>query len=488
MAMTYRTTRVCILALGLAAVVAGGPAAGQNPQPGDRIARVESGLLTAAVAKGQPAMTIADRMKHYRVPGASVAVINNGVVEWARGYGVTDAGGGTRVTADTLFQAASISKPVAVMGMLALVEQGTLKLDDDINLALKSWKLPDNDFTKDNRVTLRRLSSHSAGTTVHGFRGYAAGEPVPTTVQVLDGVKPANSVAVRVDLAPGSQWRYSGGGITVMQLLMADVTGKSFPALMSELVLSKIGMTHSTYEQPLPAARVAHAAAGHLATGAAIAGKWHTHPEMAAAGLWTTAGDLAAFAVELQRAHAGKSQRVLSQAMAGQMLTKQSGDYGLGIGLGGAGQAATFSHGGSNVGFKCILFAYVHTGQGAVVMTNGDRGNALASEILRSISREYGWPDHKAIEVVTVTVDPEILKTYAGTFQVSGQITIAVENGKLVVQTPTGERAEAFALSETEFQLSIQNIRITFIRNSQGAIDEVTVASPTGTARGKRVK
>ena len=367
-------------------------------QSTERIARVESGLLPAVVVKSEPAgRTIAERMKELNVPGLSIAVINNGAIEWAKGYGVVEAGSPTPVTAETLFQAASISKPVAAMGMLALVEQGKLNLDEDVNLKFKSWKVPENDFTKQNKVTLRRLSSHSAGTTVHGFRGYAEGEGVPTVVQILDGIKPANSAAVRVDLAPGSQWRYSGGGITAMQLLMTDVAAKPFPDLMKELVFDKLGMKSSTYDQPLTATSLSKAAAGHLRTGAVIAGKRHTYPEMAAAGLWTTPTDLATFAIELQRANAGKSGKVLSQAMVNQMLTKQAGDYGLGIGLGGSGQTATFSHGGSNVGFRCMLFAYVHTGQGAVVMTNGDQGGVLAGEILRSISREYGWPDYKVV-------------------------------------------------------------------------------------------
>ena len=222
------------------------------------------------------------------------------------------------------------------MGMLALVEQGKLTLDEDVNVKLKSWKVPDNDFTKEQKVTLRRLASHSAGLTVHGFRGYAKGEPVPTTVQVLDGEKPANSAPVRVDLLPGSRWRYSGGGITAMQLLMTEVTGKAFPALMQELVLSKIGMKNSTYEQPLPDGKAPQAATGHRGNGNQVTGKWHTYPEIAAAGLWTTPTDLAKFALEVQQAYAGKSRNVLSQAMTRQFLTKQSGEYGLGIGLGGA--------------------------------------------------------------------------------------------------------------------------------------------------------
>jgi CubicO group peptidase (beta-lactamase class C family) len=455
-----------------------------------RIARVEQGLLPAVVIKDQAAaMTIADRMKTYKVPGVSVAVINNGKIDWAKGYGVTEAGA-ARVTSETMFQAASISKPVAAMGALVLVEQGKLNLDDEVNANLKSWKVPDNEFTKERKVTLRRLASHSAGLTVHGFRGYAADEPVPTTVQVLDGQKPANSAPVRADILPGSRWRYSGGGITVMQLLMMDVTGKPFPALMRELVLDRIGMKNSTYEQPLPPARVAQASSGHRTTDELVKGKWHTYPEMAAAGLWTTPSDLAKFAIELQKAKAGNSKKVLSQAMANLMLTKQYERWGFGIGLDGEGKTANFSHGGSNEGFRCQLFAYVETGQGAVVMTNGDQGSPLAFEILRGIAREYGWPDYKPVERVPAKVNPEIFQAYVGEYDARGKITVTNENGKLfaVVAPMGGQKVELHPLSENEFFMTMENIRVVFNKDEQGLVNGITLHFAGGSFNGKKIK
>ena len=465
-------------------------AAIQNkPSVADRVARVENGLLPAVIVKDQAsAMPIAERMKYYKVPGVSVAVINDGKVEWAKGYGVTEVDGSTPVTADTMFQAASISKPVAAMGMLALVEKGLLNLDEDVNAKLKSWKVPDNDLTKDQKVTLRRLASHSAGLTVHGFRGYAPGEAVPSVIQILDGQKPANSAAVRVDLLPGSKWRYSGGGITVMQLLMTEATGKEFPALMRELVLDKIGMKNSTYEQPLPANKTAKAAMGHRASGEIVKGKFHTYPEMAAAGLWTTPTDLAKFAIEIQQSKAGKSNKVLSQAMIVQMLTKQSGDYGLGIGLGGEGNKASFSHGGSNEGFKCNLFAYSETGQGAVVMTNGDSGSQLAAEIFRSIAREYGWPDFKPTERVAGKVNPEVFKSYVGEYEINGKVVVTTENGKLYLQPPNSGKEELLAASETEFFLTSQNVRLLFKKDERGEVTGVTAYFGTQVLEGKKLK
>ena len=365
-----------------------------------RIARVESGLLPAFVVAGRPLpakpLSPADgRAEDVRVsasPSSTTAPI-----EWAKGYGVTETGTATPVTAQTLFQAASISKPVAALAALRLVEQGKLALDEDVNAKLASWKVPENDFTKTEKVTLRRLLSHSAGLTVHGFGGYAADAPVPTLVQVLDGAKPANSGAVRVDVVPGTIWRYSGGGYTVAQLLMTDVTGRPFPDLMAELVLKPVGMTDSTYEQPLPEARRGAAASGHTSDGKLLPGRYHTYPEMAAAGLWTTPTDLAKFLLEIERARRGKSA-VLSQALALEMTTAQKPGYGLGLSLDGFGKSASFGHGGSNEGFKCQMTAFFEGGRGAVIMTNGDQGGFLAGEILRAVAREYGWPAFKPVE------------------------------------------------------------------------------------------
>ncbi|HEY1341254.1 MAG TPA: serine hydrolase domain-containing protein [Bryobacteraceae bacterium] len=361
----------------------------------DRIQRVEQGLCPPVIVKGRPApkMSIADRLEFYHVPGVSIAVVNEGKLEWARGYGVTEEGG-KPVTADTLFQAASISKHVAAMAALHLVDEAKLALDEDVNLKLRTWKVPENEFTKTQKVTLRRLLNHSAGLTVHGFPGYAAGDPVPTLIELLDGKKPANTDPIRVDVVPGTIWRYSGGGYEVAQQLVIDVTGKPFPQLAREIVLGPLHMSHSTYEQPLPSRLESQAAAAHRANGALVPGRWHTYPEMAAAGLWTTPSDLTRVMIELQT----NGGHVLKPETRRQMLTKVLGDYGLGLALGETDGQKSFGHGGSNVGYQCDMFAYLDGGRGAVVMTNGDQGGRLAGEIMASIAIEYGWPDRRPRE------------------------------------------------------------------------------------------
>ncbi len=365
-----------------------------------KIQAIEADLLPLAAVHGETPspLSLEERMARYNVPGVSVAVINNFEIEWARGYGIVETGKTDPVTTETLFQAASISKPVAATAALRLVQEGRLDLDEDVNTWLRSWQVPENSYNEKEKVTLRRLVTHSAGLTVHGFRGYAQGEDVPTAVQVLSGTGPANSAPVHNDLVPGTRWRYSGGGYTVMQLLLEDITGQSFPDLLQTSVLTPMGMMQSTYDQPLPVNRRAMAATGHRPDGASVTGTWHTYPEMAAAGLWTTPSDLARFAIEIQRSHAGQSNAVLSMAMTQEMLTDQIGGYGLGPGVRGEGETLAFSHGGANEGFRCFLFAYAETGQGAVIMTNSDNGIQVARELLGSIARAYDWPDYQSEE------------------------------------------------------------------------------------------
>ncbi len=329
-------------------------------------------------------------MELYEVPGLSLAAIDDYKIAWTKAYGVTEIGGTTPVTTSTLFQAGSISKPVAATGALYLVEHGKLSLDEDVNQKLVSWKVPENEFTKDQKVTLRRLMSHSAGLTVHGFPGYDVEEPVPRLVQIFNGEKPANTKPIRVDFVPGTKVRYSGGGVTIEQQLMIDVTGKPFPQLMRQIVFDKIGMTDSTYEQPLRPARASMAASGTYTSGKPVHGKWHIYPEMAAAGLWTTPTDLAKFAIEIALSKQGKSNRVLSQAMTRQMLTPQIEDVGLGFFI-DKQNPDQFGHGGADEGLRAMLVMFADAGKGAAIMANSDNGINLGNWLMQSIAREYGW-------------------------------------------------------------------------------------------------
>jgi CubicO group peptidase (beta-lactamase class C family) len=464
-----------------------------DPALAARIARIESGLLPAVVIKGQPpqSMTIADRMAHHKVPGASVAFFDHGQIIWTRAYGLADVAAKKPVTRDTLFQAASISKPVAALAALRLVEDGKLNLDEDVNVKLVTWKIPENALTAKEKVTIRRILSHSAGLTVHGFPGYASGEPIPTAVQILNGEKPANTDPIRVDVVPGTLWRYSGGGFVVLETLLSDVTGKPFPQIMSELVLRPAGMTHSTYEQPLPKNRAQEAATPYRSNGEPVKGGAHTYPEMAAVGLWTTPSDLARMAIEVQNEYTGKSSKILSQGMARQMLTRQVGVWGLGFGLESAGDKPHFVHGGANEGFRCNIDTYTDAGQGFAVMTNSDSGGELTEEIFRAVAREYGWPDYHPAEHVLIKINPATLATYPGTYEIPsvGKLTISMKpTGLFVEAEPFGpEPQELLPESSTQFFVLSGDITFTFDKDAQGTVTGLTLHAGMQTFEAKKI-
>ena len=437
----------------------------------------------AAVLLPGPADSSADavddviraEMRKRQIPGLSLAIIDHGQIVKAKGYGVTERGEESPVTPSTLFQAGSISKPVSAMGALRLVEQGKLELDQDVNARLVTWKVPENEFTKEKKVCLRGLLSHTAGLTVHGFPGYSVDGPVATLVQVLDGAKPANTPPIRVDIAPGSRWRYSGGGYSVMQQLVIDVTGKPFPLFMSEAVLEPLGMKESTFEQPLPAEKARLTASGHDSDRSVVKGRWHIYPEMAAAGLWTTASDLARFAIGLQQAATGRSAQVLSQQMARRMLTEEKDGYGLGVGVEGTGTALRFGHGGRDAGFDARLTAFAETGQGAVIMININDNSRMMSRILDVVAREYRWPGHSTFSPSgrpVAQIGEAKLKARTGRYEFANNqmLTFAAEQGRLVTVVDGLTDEEFVPESEDRFYSPHRDIRIAFLKDDGGEI------------------
>ncbi|HEX2121902.1 MAG TPA: serine hydrolase [Thermoanaerobaculia bacterium] len=426
-------------------------------------------LLPATRVEGRtyaPA-TVEQRMREHGVPAVSIAVIENGRVAWARSYGLADVGEGRKATTQTLFQAASISKPVAATAALTLVDDRLLALDADVNAKLRSWKVPPHRF--DEKVTLRRLVSHTAGLTVHGFPGYAPAGAVPTAVQILDGIAPANTKAVRVDVAPGSQWRYSGGGYVVLQTLLSDATGKPFPQLMRERVFGPAAMRTSTVEQPLPPALRELAATAYRGDGKAIEGKHHLYPEMAAAGLWTTPSELAQWVLALDD--------LLAPATLKEMFTTQEkGSFGLGVALRGRGDDLEVSHGGSNEGFRGMLVYYPRRGSGVVVMTNSDNGSFVASQVVNALARYFRWPGYGLNTIEPIDVPSAKLQEYTGRYPFRGapyEAVIAFEKGRLFMDS-FGNRQEIVPVDTDEFE-SVEGGRIEFERDTNGRVTTLSL-------------
>jgi CubicO group peptidase (beta-lactamase class C family) len=420
-------------------------------------AAIEHHLRYAVKIDGQPdsALDLLDRMRSYHVPGVSIAVIDHYRVVFAKGYGVKAFGGTTPVDSTSLFLAGSISKPIFTSGFLRLVEDRGISLDSNVNTLLTSWHLPDSRFTAHDKVTLRRILTHSAGLTVWGFPGYALDAPVPTVPQLLDGLPPANTPAVRNDTTPGARWLYSGGGITIAQLVATDVSKEPFPALLERLMLRPAGMTRSTYENPLPIERRGEAVSGHEQIDTPVPGGFHVYPEMAAAGLWTTPSDLARWAIALSHSYRGEPGGVLSTSMAKQMVSKQvhqrppygTGYWGLGVAVGGDGDSLSFSHNGRDEGFVADMFMQPNRGQGLVVMMNGVNGS-LMTEIERAFAEEYGFGAPQRITRKTVVLADAKLGEYAGHYM----RIVKTDTTRLEVRAAAGGR---LAVAESGARRSI---------------------------------
>ncbi len=365
---------------------------GQVTDQAAMIARIEAPQTPAR--GGYDAYSLKELMNRLGVPGVSVAVIRDFTIHWAKAHGIADVSTSVPVDTDTIFQAASISKPVAAMGVLRAAQDGKLDLDDDVNAILRSWRVPKSEHTAKQPVTPRALLSHTSGADDgFGFPGYTRAAQLPTLVQILNGEKPSNVGPVLFARPPFSGYKYSGGAVTVMQLAMTDVYGRPYPELLQELVLRPLGMTRSGYDQPLTPERDKNAARAHSAAGRAMPdGKWHVYPELAAAGLWTTPADLATFAIEIQLSLQGKSNKVLSREMVRQMVLPVGvGPFGVGLTIAKSGEGWYFSHGGSNWGFCGDLTAHVVKGYGVAIMTNGDRGSTLIEELKGRVANAYNW-------------------------------------------------------------------------------------------------
>lgn len=355
-------------------------------------AAIAIGILASSARADSIDETVAAVMAKHKIPGLSLAIVDGGKIVQSRAYGVVIAGSHEPVRPDTLFMAGSISKPVTALGALRLVDAGKLSLDSDVNATLRTWRVPENEFTRREKVTVRRLLSHTSGIVETNFSGYAPDVPLPTVEQILDGAKPANSRPVQVIAVPGGEWRYSGSGYVVLQQLMMDVTNEAFSDYMRRAVFEPLGMRNSTIAQPLPAELVARAATGHDDEGRPLVGRWRVYPESSAAGIWTTPSDLARFIIGVQEALRGdRSDPVLSTQLSRAMLTRERQDDGLGFFLKGWGQTQRFRHRGRVEGFEAAFEGYCRTGQGAVIMINANDYEEGKDVVMAAIANAYHW-------------------------------------------------------------------------------------------------
>jgi CubicO group peptidase (beta-lactamase class C family) len=442
-----------------------------------KIKQVENNLSGwVKILDSSSGLNLHTEMQKRKVHGVSIAVINNYKLEWARGYGWADTTDHRPVTTETLFQAASISKSLNAMGVLKLADQKKIDLHQDINTWLRSWKFPEDSFTRKQKITVAHLLSHTAGLSVHGFPGYEWNDSLPTDNQILDGQRPANTQAVRSIFEPGKRLKYSGGGTTITKKIIIDVTNDSYDNYMHKQVLEPMGMVRSFYTQPPPPGAFPYLATAYYRNGNPVKSKFHLYPEQAAAGLWTNPSDLAKFIIEVQLSLQGKSNKVLSKEMTTLMVTPYiDRSAALGVFINEKGEQKYFQHGGANEGFRCLYFGSLENGNGVVVMTNSE--DNIMEEIVNSVATVYQWKDFHTVVKKPVAVPADTLQAYVGQYQL-GETTVTITKEANTLYITDKPANPAFRMYFTDNRSSFvreEPAEIQFLKNSEGKVDALSL-------------
>lgn len=476
-----------------------------------RIVAVESSLPSVTSGDTTIQLSLDDWMNVLGVPGVSIAVIDDYRIVWAKGYGTMEAGEpGAQVSPSTLFQAASIAKPIAALALLHHTNNGAFDLDADIRATMRSWKLPAGGADSGTTITLRQLLSHTAGIRADGFIGYERGTPIPSTLQILNGVEPALNAGAVVDRRPGEAVAYSGLGYTMIELALVDRLGQSFERIVDEAVFRPLGMRNSTFAQELPERVAGRVARGHFASGAPLNGGWQVYPELAAAGLWTTPTDLAKLAIETAQSWMGRSERILTTETTRQMLAPQGERMGLGFVVRSDDSLGFFSHSGGNQGYRAHMEMLASVGKGVVVMTNSDVGHPLSALITLAVAKNYAWPDsaerrlsNASARLLTeqiagvgairtrVSIDGALLARYAGRYELAPgfHFIIAADTARsrLIVRLGEQGRVPAYPASDTDFFFEAVDAWIGFVTDSAGRASALLLRQGGRTQEARRL-
>lgn len=446
-----------------------------NQETEDKIKQVENNLSGwVQIEDSVNTWTLQQRMGHYKIRGLSIAVVHNGKIEWARGYGLADTATQKPVTTQTLFQAGSISKSLNAVGVLKLVQEKKLDLYTDINTYLRSWKFPYDSLSKGKKITIANLLSHTAGLSVHGFPGYDRNDTIPTLPEVLDGKPPANTEPVRSQFEPGLRFQYSGGGTTISQLIVMDITHDPYDRYMWNNVLKPLDMTMSSYAQPPAKDKEQFLATGYRGDGKEVETKFHVYPEQAAAGLWTNPTDLSKYIIETQLSLQGKSNKVLSEEMTRLRLTPYiDSSAAFGVFMDKKGNEKYFGHNGADEGFLSMYTGSLESGNGVVIMVNSDNG-AILNEVLNSVAKVYGWKDYyKPATKKVVTMPDSLFNTYTGNYTLEGDtINISKKENEFLLIVNRQETFKIYFSSADEFFSKEIPVEFRFEKDDQGKIKD----------------
>ncbi|MFP9100637.1 serine hydrolase [Flavobacterium sp. RHBU_24] len=451
----------------------------------NRIKKVENGLIPYVPVKGLPGWTIAQRMGTHKIPGMSIAVIDNYKIDFAKSYGYADTIQKVPATNNTIYSAGSVSKMVTAIIVMRLVDKGLLDLDTDVNQYLTTWKIEPSSYTVGKGTTLRMLLSHTAGTSQSSYWGFKQGQaPLPSIKQILDGDPIAGTRRVVVNSEPGKEFRYSGGGYMIVQMVLMDVLKADFETIARKYVFNPLKMDSSTFDQPLPKKYLTR-----LSTGYSEA-PWYTpgtyvYPQQAAAGLHTNATDLALLIIEMEKSLAGTSSFLKTETVR-QMLTPQieisNGQYTEEMGLGAflyrrsdatGDNVSYFEHVGVNAGFVGFATGSLAGGHGVLILLNsGDDFNGFGKELIRSIAAAYQWPAFLPDTLLPAKLTEKELEEFCGRYRKGPNEVVEImrRDGHFAERINGGKEILCFPTGNDSIVFSDYNIKGLFLRDSSGRI------------------
>lgn len=413
--------------------------------------------------------SITDKMSDYQIPAVSLAIINNGEIEWSDIYKNPDFTGEQHLDSVSLFQAASLSKPVTFFAALRMHAAGEIDLDQNIQDYLKEFVLPEGKQTAENPVTFRNIFSHTSGINSGGYLGYEQGLLLPSDLDILKGGAGVNSPAIQVVMPPNETLAYSGGAYTLAELALQDLFEDEFENIMKKWILEPVGMKYSEFTQPLHDSISKQVAKAYSSSGKPIEGGWRNYPEQAAAGLWSNATDMARFLTEIYKAYHGKSA-VFSQSDIQTIISHERDGHVYGFLLNQVGDDVSITHYGGNAGYRTGMTISLKSGNGMVYLINSDNGGDLGNELLLSASQVYNWKHFKQTEVQRGQVNSERLKRLAGLYKWNNQIELTITfnevDNNISLHFPNGDAYKLIAIvgDELEFVHSNTGVKIAFLR------------------------
>jgi len=437
----------------------------------ERKVQLEEGIREQVkfLGESEDFCSITTRMAEYNIPALSLTVINQGKIEWSDIYRNANFPEEHHLNCSSIFQAASLSKPVTFLAALRMHSAGRIDLDKNIQEYLKDFVIPQGKQTVENPVTFRNIFSHTSGISPGGYQGYARNLPMPSDLDILRGSEGVNTPAIEVLTPPNETLAYSGGGYTLAELALQDIFNDEFSNIMKKWILEPAGMNHSEFTQPLTAQDSILVAKGHSQSGEVIEGGWRNYPEQAAAGLWSNSIDLAKFLIQIYRAYQGDSS-IFSQSDIQSIISDERNGSVYGFLLNRSGDDISITHYGGNAGYRTGMTISLTSGNGLVYLINSDNGEPLGNELLLSASQVYNWKHFKQTNVQRKQVEPEILKELSGKYKWNNQIDLVVTfdetNNKVSLYFPNGDEYKLVPVigEELDFIHPNTGVKVSFLK------------------------